>query len=481
MLIIPLISGIFAYSSISRVENLNAQIFQAIELELRVDRLADDFSDVEIFVHRYLATGNRQEFANFEKARDRLERDIKGLAEVIPKTDKELVSTIEDRTESVGNLSTQIFSIQDPVQNPDAQALLLEFDRIADETIGELFDFREDIESSIVAMLSRAVSEQRNLNRRLLIAFLFLVLGPLVFWIAGRNISQPIYNLVRQAKRLSAGSWDEEVPYQQGVEVGILSDTMEEMRKNLVDYRTTLKNEVDILQTAILPHEVPEIEGLEAATFYFSSTEGLLVGGDFYDFIPLLSGECGLVVGDISGRGIEAAARTALARFSLRSFALENPEPAKVLERSNKALFPQITLGNFITIWYGVWNPVSKTIVYSNAGHPYPILARASSKTVEELYDSGMAVGMLENAKYENREVKLEPGDILLLYTDGLTEARSKAGEFLGDERLMDLVRDLMGKGAKTIAQSIGSFCLDWAAGKLGDDVAVVVLRVLNA
>lgn len=484
LLIIPLISGYLAYTSILRVQDIQQKMNRQIEAELSVDRINKEVYTMSICLHDYLRSGDKEKCAHFDESRDRLHQRCKEAQGMLPQEDKETLSGIRHHFSRMDVSADQIMAIDEPVGNARAYIHMEQFDYSAIKAQEISAQVREKVEERITAIVAEANTEREKVRERLIVAFLVLIIGPLIAWIAGKNIASPIRNLVDEANRLRAGDWDKEVVPQPTIEIGALSTALEKMRENLVKYRSDVNNyqnmlkwEVETLQKALLPHEIPKIEGLEIAVFYSSATKGLAIGGDFYDFIALPDQRYGLVIGDVSGRGIDAAAYTALARFSLRSVVLENASPANVLRRLNKILIPQTPPGKFITIWYGVWDPDSKTIAFGNGGHLFPVLVHTPGKGVGMLSVSGIALGILESAKYESDEIKLGLSDMLILYTDGLTEARSKDGEFLGEERLLSVAEGLAAEHAQATASKLGSFCIDWAGGKLSDDVAIVVLK----
>ena len=485
-LVIPLISGLLAYYSVSQVQSFNRQIVDQMEIELRVDRVTAGFHEAVIAAHNYLKNADPKEHSNYHKTRKKLDEDYNNALNVLPPADKKTLSKIKVHTARMDALADKVFAVANPVGNPQVALLIEDFD--ASSIKGEIItsEVRERIDDRLQSMFMKANATQRGLVERLIVSGLFLLLGPLIFWFAGRSISASIYSLIGEAKRLCEGDWDTPVKAQAGAEFTALRDTLEEMRRNLVKYRqevanyqTTLEKEIELLQTALLPSEIPKVKGLEVATFYSSATKGLSIGGDFYDFIPLGSQRFGFVVGDVSGRGVEAATHTVLCRFSLRSFALENPNPDKVLERLNKVLIPQTSAGRFITIWYGVWDPANQTITYSNGGHLFPLLVNPLNGEVWPIPGSDIAIGVWKDSVYEKRVVQLTKGEMLIAYTDGLVEARSKSGEFLGEERLIEKIKGLIGKSAESVAQTLGSFCLEWTSGELVDDVEIMVLKVM--
>ncbi len=439
LLIIPLVSGYFAYSSVRSDEQLSRQMSEQMETELRVDRVTDDFFQIrEIFdsTNRPVTQLGDKERKEYETARAKLQRDLAEASKALPKEDYELLAKVRSNISQVDALANQLFSASGSISAEQADLIVGKISSLVRDSESLLSQIREKIDGRLELMFAQSRAEHDSMERRLIVSFAFLFLGPLIFWVAGRNIARPIYNLVDEAERLSAGNWDKKITPQPGIETGVLSDSLERMRENLVnyrsevmDYRYTLEGEVKLLQAAILPQEIPQIEGLQAAAFYYSATKGLSIGGDFYDFIPMPHNRWGLVVGDVSGRGIEAVSYTALARFSLRSLAIEESNPARILERLNKILIPQTPPGKFITIWYGVWGPAKKTITFGNGGHPYPLLARADGE-IELLSKSDLAVGISESARYESREAKLEPGDMLIFIPMALSRHAQKPAGF---------------------------------------------------
>lgn len=487
LLIIPLISGYLAYTSILRGQHTQREMNRHIEAELSVDRVNDDVHTMMISLHDYLKSADKEERTHYNKSRGKLDRDYKQALSMLPGNDKKTLSEVDKHFSRMDVLADQIFAINEPIGNTRAGLLLAQHDDSAIRAEKIATGVREKVEKRVEKIISEANIEREKVRSRLIVAFLVLITGPLIAWIAGKNIASPIYNLADEADRLQAGDWDKEVVPQPGIEIGALSTTLEKMRENLVKYRTDvnnyqsmLKSEVETLQAAMLPHEIPKIEGLEIAVFYSSATKGLAIGGDFYDFIPLPDKKYSLLIGDVSGRGIDAAAYTALTRFSLRSIVQENSSPANVLRRLNRILIPQTPPGKFITLWYGVWDPSSKTITFGNAGHPFPVLVHPPGKGAGLLSISGIAAGISEKSTYESNAIKLEPSDMLILYTDGLTEARSKSGEFLGEERLLSIAEELAAEDAQAVAKKLGSFSIDWAGGELSDDIAIVVLKALR-
>ena len=191
------------------------------------------------------------------------------------------------------------------------------------------------------------------------------------------------------------------------------------------------------IQQASLPKEVPTLEGWQIAPFYQPAKE---VGGDFYDFHLLSEGRLGLVVGDATGKGVPAALVMSTTCGMLRLAAQSFSSPGEMLQRVNKALFPNLPSNMFVTCFYGVLDPRSGRFTYANAGHDLPYLWHGGD--VEELRARGMPLGLMPGMSYEQKEIVLEPMDSALLYSDGLVEAHDPKGEMFGFPRLRALVTE---------------------------------------
>jgi serine phosphatase RsbU (regulator of sigma subunit)/anti-sigma regulatory factor (Ser/Thr protein kinase) len=197
-----------------------------------------------------------------------------------------------------------------------------------------------------------------------------------------------------------------------------------------------------IIQETLLPKETPSREGWEMAGFWQPARA---VGGDFYDFIPLPHGRLGLVIGDVTDKGVPAALLMATTRSTLRAAAERYSSPGLVLERVNELLCGDIPRNMFVTCQYIILDPNEGRLVFANAGHNLPILR--SETGVQELRATGMPLGLLPNMSYEEKEAFIEPGESLLLYSDGLVEAHSPLGELFGFPALRELVAGHPGGG----------------------------------
>ena len=231
------------------------------------------------------------------------------------------------------------------------------------------------------------------------------------------------------------------------------------------------------LQRSLLPPDLPRIPGAQLAARYRASGDGIELGGDFYDCFATGGGDWALVIGDVCGKGAEAAAITALARYTLRASVLHTRRPAQVLAELNEALLRQGLEYRFCTVLYASVTPVPDgcEVVLATGGHPLPLIIRAGG-AVEQAGSPGTLLGIVREPEISEQRIKLGSGDALVLYTDGVIEA-SPADHALAPERLAALLHSVGGGHAGTIAEAVERTALAVQDGHLRDDVAVVVLR----
>jgi serine phosphatase RsbU (regulator of sigma subunit) len=230
----------------------------------------------------------------------------------------------------------------------------------------------------------------------------------------------------------------------------------------------------DTMQRSLLPREQPLIDGLEVGEVYESSAR-VDVGGDVYDFLELDGGRLAVVLGDVTGHGVEATADMAMAKFVFRSLAREHPEPGEFLASANDVVVDEIAPGKFITMTYVAVDPVRGEVACASAGHPPPRLVLADG-TVSGLDASGIVLGIDSGQVYEDVRAALPVGASIVLYTDGVVEAR-RNGELYGAERLDELLAAERGRSAAELARAVTENARAFAGGEISDDLAVVVIR----
>jgi serine phosphatase RsbU (regulator of sigma subunit) len=234
------------------------------------------------------------------------------------------------------------------------------------------------------------------------------------------------------------------------------------------------KQFADTMQRSLLPRSRPVIEGLEVGEVYEPSAR-VDVGGDVYDFLALDDGRLAVVLGDVTGHGVDATADMAMAKFVFRSLAREHPEPADFLASANDVICSEIGAGKFISMSYVVVDGRSGRLAGASAGHPAPRLVLPDGSTVP-LEAHGLVLGIDGGQEYAESHAELPPGSSLVLYTDGVVEAR-RDGELYGDERLDALLAARRELPARSLANAVAEDAREFAGGDLSDDLAVVVIR----
>ena len=195
------------------------------------------------------------------------------------------------------------------------------------------------------------------------------------------------------------------------------------------------------LQEGLLRIEMPSVKGFTVGTVYEPADAEADVGGDFYDVIDLPDGKVGIVVGDVSGKGAEAAAQTAMVKYMLRAFAIRNAAPGSVLFHLNNALARDLAEDRFITVVYGTFDTETRVLSLAVAGHPPPLVYRRDGGAVEVIHPSGSILGAFEDQNFESESIEMQPGDLFLAYTDGLTEARHD-DELYGTGRVIGSLKE---------------------------------------
>jgi serine phosphatase RsbU (regulator of sigma subunit) len=233
------------------------------------------------------------------------------------------------------------------------------------------------------------------------------------------------------------------------------------------------------LQRSLLPPGLPQIDGVEVDVIYRAAGEGNEVGGDFYDLFPIRDGAYGFAIGDVCGTGPEAAAVTGLARHALRLLAREGYDGPSVLQRLNSAIIDEGARSRFLTLLYGELRPQengSAELKVVCAGHPLPLRLRQDG-TVEPAAEPQPLLGVIEDLELYEQTVVLDPGDVLLCVTDGVTERR-EGTRMLGDDGLADVLTTCTGLTAGAVAARIMRAVERFAQDAPSDDMAILAMRV---
>jgi serine phosphatase RsbU (regulator of sigma subunit) len=232
----------------------------------------------------------------------------------------------------------------------------------------------------------------------------------------------------------------------------------------------------DSMQRSLLPRFRPQVAGLELGAVYEASAL-VGVGGDVYDYLQTGERRLAIVLGDVTGHGIDAAADMAMAKFVFRSLARLYPQPGAFLTAVNDVVVEEIGAGKFITMQYMTVDAAIGEVACASGGHPPPRLVHEDG-AVEALEAPGLVLGIEPGQPYEELRRPFEPGAVVVLYTDGVVEAR-RDGELYGEARLDRLLAEHRQVPAQQLAEVVLEDCRRWVGGDLRDDCAVVVVRRL--
>lgn len=230
------------------------------------------------------------------------------------------------------------------------------------------------------------------------------------------------------------------------------------------------------VQASLLPEGPPEMPGWQIATTWKPARE---TSGDFYDFVPLPNNRIGIVMADVVDKGMGAALLMALTRTLIRTYAAEFPNhPEHLLQVTNQRLLADIDAGMFVTIFYGVLDSETGLLTYSNAGHPPPYLFSPDGKLgTISLPDSSMPLGVSDEASWQQGLQEIQPGAMLLLYTDGVIDAQNPFGEFLGEQGMLNIIQTRIGKSAVSIQETLLATLADFAGAEPQvDDITLMTL-----
>lgn len=346
----------------------------------------------------------------------------------------------------------------------------------------------------------RVIADARN--EILKVTLVMLVLGALGAYGLAQLIVKPINQLATDAEILGKGDLDKKIVPMTQDEIGRLAETLDVTRTKLKDaqeklvIKERLERELQIakqIQQALLPKTTPVLKNLEIATLYRAAAE---VGGDLYDFFWVNPKELGIVIADVSGKGIPGSLVMAMVKSILRTSATlamdDQPGssksranyPVKVMTKTNEIIYPDMKKGMFITASYGVLDTETLTFTFVNAGHNDTLIYNSKTGRLKRHNPKGMALGIDKGPMFEKLiqsfQVQLTPGDLLLQYTDGITEAMDTHGVLFGDERLYHAIQKYGGKSAveflNSLDQEIKAFAKGYAQS---DDITAIVLKVV--
>ncbi|RNC68382.1 MAG: PAS domain S-box protein [Desulfuromonadales bacterium] len=234
------------------------------------------------------------------------------------------------------------------------------------------------------------------------------------------------------------------------------------------------------IQRSLLPAAPPAAAGVRCAGRWVPAAH---VGGDYYDFFPREDGSLDMVIADVSGHSVGAALVMTEARSVIRTQARSGGSLAEIVGSLNELLYDDLTRAElFITLFYASYRPISRTLTYASAGHNPPLLFREAERHCQELDAEGLILGVRPHVSFEEREVRLEPGDLLLLYTDGITESDNGSGELFGAGRLCAILAARHGDEPEAVIDAVLAEVATFTGGRPpADDICMVVVKITTS
>ncbi len=352
-----------------------------------------------------------------------------------------------------------------------------------------------NVSGEVLLILSaeRIEQVQSRLSNAFVIPFVIaLAVGAGIGFFMASTIVRPVKILLRDIHAVSQGDLDHKTHAHSGDEIGLLARAFNAMTGSLkaahkAELETkALEHELNIateIQSNLLPKRIPRFPGFDIGAFYRPSKE---VGGDYYDFVQIDQENLGIVVADVSGKGIPGSMVMTMARSLLRMEAERNLSTADTLVKTNRILARDIRRGMFVTAMYMILNVRNRTLLVSSAGHNPLIIVRASTKNFELVNPNGIALGFDKGPIFERtikeQRVQLFPGDRICSYTDGVVESMSPANEEFGDDKFYDMNKTLAPKTSNEFITSVVD-ALDkhQSNGPQHDDITLVTVRLLPA
>ncbi len=334
-----------------------------------------------------------------------------------------------------------------------------------------------------------AAHVRHNMRIAVAIMVVFLAMGLLSSILLASYIVKPIQRLARGARIIGGGDLDHRIEIRGRGEIGELSARISEMTRNLKRAqedrieKERFDKELQVareIQRLLLPHEAPRFRHYDVASYYLAARE---VGGDYYDYFRLKDGKIGVVVADVAGKGVPASLMMSMMKGYLREEASRADRPAELLKKVNDLISGDIKDGMFITSLCLGLSLAGRQAIVSNAGHCPLLHYRGQSGKIEEHNPPGFPLGLGEGGKFHEKlrekHIPLRPGDMLLLYTDGLSEARDGQGGEFGEERVKKVLREEGKKDAEKVIAALQREVVKFVGSDaLADDITLVAIKV---
>ncbi|OPX75543.1 MAG: Stage II sporulation protein E (SpoIIE) [Methanoregulaceae archaeon PtaU1.Bin059] len=350
-------------------------------------------------------------------------------------------------------------------------------------------DLRESSTASDMSLVAEITYTQEPLRRVLsqiliyytLIGFIAVVMGITMAYVIARFLTTPITEILEDVSKIAEGDLGHTIRSMPNPEFRRLEESINMMIGKIQQFSQEIereKAEIRIaaeIQRTFLPREIPESARFEIAAMNIPAQE---VGGDFYDFISLDERSLGLVIADVAGKGIPAALFMALSRSILRAIATADQRVEETIEESNSLIAADAAAGMFVTLFYCILDRETGEAMYVNAGHNPPLHYSWKENRLRTLLPTGMAMGVMPDLSYSVGHFTLDTGDLLVLYTDGVTEAFNQNGEEFGEERLMNAVYASRDMSAGEILDAIFRQVTGFTGGAMqSDDITLVIVR----
>lgn len=323
-----------------------------------------------------------------------------------------------------------------------------------------------------------------------IITLVALILGAAGSIFLGVNITKPVAELEKGSEIIGKGNLEHIIMIDSNNEIGRLADAFNKMTRDLKKahvkelQQKTLQRELEIareIQLSIIPKVIPEVPGYRIHTYYKAAEE---VGGDYYDVLEVPGGKMGILVADVSGKGVPAALITAMFSSMLHSEAEESDDPLTTVLNINTMIRKKISRGMFVTAFYGILNPADNTITMVSAGHNETLVYKAASKMVHIYTPKGFPIAMSPTELMQERVTKevfsMQPGDKLAVYTDGITEAMNEKKKEYGIDTLVDCLKRLGAEPGGKVLDGITADVRKFTAGyQQSDDIALIIVERL--
>jgi len=357
------------------------------------------------------------------------------------------------------------------------------------------------VSSRVLALQRRLLETQGEYSQIYVVVFkivavFFLIIEAIALLIGvrlTRSITQTVDKLYGATERVKKGDFSYRIGVPSSDQLSALGEAFDSMTASVErllresEEKLRLQSELEIareVQTQLFPRSAPEVRGL---ALYGICKAARTVSGDYYDFLKLGEKKVGLVLGDVSGKGISAALLMAAIQSALRAQFYDGLAPtlapstsalstAEVVSRLNIQLYDSTPREKYATFFFAVYDAATRSLTYTNAGHLPPVLFRRGK--VERLKVGGTVVGLFSPMTYEQAEIQIQPGDLLLAFTDGITEPENIYGEEFGEERVLEVVHRALGASPQILAEEIYRSVSDWTGSpELQDDMTMLIAK----